>query len=140
MPKILLISLFVLFLNALSQPNVEDLGDIYDNFNDKYKKDFQSNVIKYLKDNFLYKNEVVIVDKKAFRNIFKEIISSGESKAFEVFKNIYNKVCDEIIKEAYPKKRKHIKATELDKYFEYDYIMEKFSQYMKKHKPKIEDL
>ena len=139
MSKLIFI-LLLLLLNILGQQNVEDLGKIYDDFNDKYMKDFQNNVIKYLKDNFLYKNEVVIVDKKAFRTIFKEIMSSGGAKAFEVFKNTYNKVCDEVIKDAYPKGVKHIKATELDKYFEYDYIMGKFSEYIKKHKPRVEDL
>ena len=140
MSKFLVFMIFLLFLNVLTQPRVEDIGDIYDEFNDKYKKDFQSNVIKYLKDKFLYKNEVVIVDKKAFRNIFEDIMTSGESKVFYVFKNIYNKICEEVIKDAYPKGVKHIKAPELEKYFEYEYIMKKFSDYVEKHKPRIEDL
>ena len=143
MSKILayiILFLCIVLLNVESQDNIEDIGKIYDDFNDKYKKDFETNVIKYLKDNYLYKNELVIVDKKAFRSIFKEIMSRGESKVFDAFKKIYNKVCEEIIKDAYPKKKKHIKATELDKYFEYDYVMEKFNSYISKNKINIGDL
>ena len=135
---IIAFSLFIIV--AMSQENVEDLGKIVDDYNDKYKEEFNSNMINYLKKNFLYKNEVVIVDKKAFRKIFKDIISSGDYKVFNVFKKLYNKIADEFIKEIYPKGVKTILATELDKYFDYDYVMNKFNKYITNHKINYEDL
>ena len=125
---------------TMNQENVEDLGKIVDDYNDKYREEFNSNMIKYLKNNFLYKNEVVIVDKKAFRKIFKDIISSGEYKVFDAFKKLYNKIADEFIKDIYPKGVKTILATELDKYFDYDYVMDKFNKYISNHNINIEDL
>ena len=137
--KILLCLNFIIF-NILSKNNVEDLGKIVGDYNNKYKTEFESYVITYLKENYLYQNKVVIVDKKAFSSIFKAIMTSGESKGFEIFKKIYNKVCDEFIKELFSKKKKHIKATELDKIFTYENVMQKFNNYVEKNKINIDDL
>ena len=138
--KLLFLSLFICKVIGSVDDRIQDMGKIVDDFNDKYAREFNENTKKYLEENFLYKNEVVIVDKKAFRKIFQDIMSLGDNKVFDVFKKIYNKVCDEFIKELYPKKVKHIKATELDIIFEYSNVMDKFNKYISKHKPKIEDL
>ena len=135
--KIIVVYLFL--FNVLCKNDKEDIGNNNDDLTDKYKNEFNSNVITYLKDNFLYKNEVVIVDKKAFRKIFKDIMNLEGAKVFEIYKKIYNKVVEEIIKEAYPKKKKHIIATQLDIIFEYDHVMNKFNDYVSKHK-NVEDL
>ena len=66
-------------------------------------------------------------------------MNSGNSqvfKVFEIFKEFYDKVCDDLIKDAYPKGVKKIKANLLKKYFDYDYVMEVFN----KHVSKNEDL
>ena len=118
----------------------KDEKDKADDKIDKYKKEFESSVVTYLTDNFLYKNEVVIVDKKAFKSIFRDIMNTEGAKVFKVFQKIFNKVVDEFIKDAYPKGKKNIKATQLHKIFEYEYVMEKFNTYVSKNNIKEEDL
>ena len=123
-----------IILNVLAKID-NDKNDI-----EKYKKEFESSVIKYLSDNFLYNNKVVIVDKKAFKSIYKEIMDTDGAKVFSVYKKIYNKVVDEFIKEYYPKGVKTIKATQLHIIFEYENVMNKFNAYISKNKISDEDL
>ena len=59
------------------------------------------------------------------------------------YKNDLEAVYDVVqrtIKEIYPKGVKTILATELDKYFDYDYVMNKFNKYITNHKINYEDL
>ena len=138
---IILIKIFILniiLFNVLAKSKRDEKPNIYD-YNKIYSDEFKSSVIKYLKDNSLYENESTLVSKKTFRKIFKDIMNSGNSqvfKVFEIFKEFYDKVCDDLIKDAYPKGVKKIKANLLKKYFDYDYVMEVFN----KHVSKNEDL
>ena len=135
MSKFFIQLIFVLFIfNVLSKDDNEK-NDI-----EKYKNEFESSVVKYLNDNFLYKNEVVIVDKKAFKAIFKAIMDTDGAKVFSVFKKIYDKVVNEFIKEYYPRGVKTIKATQLHIIFEYENVMNKFNTYISKNKINEEDL
>ena len=112
------------------KPNIVDLEV-------EFSKEFKSYVIKYLKDNSLYKKDSILIDKKTFRKIFKEILSTGDNrvfKVFEIFKDYHDKVCNALIKEIYPKGIKTIKASELEKYLEYDTIMNKYNKYLEKKK------
>ena len=112
------------------KPNIVDL-DV------EFSKEFKSYVIKYLKDNSLYKKDSISIDKKAFRKIFKDILSTGDNRVFKIFlifKDYYDKVCNALIKEIYPKGKKTIKASELEKYLEYKTIMNKFNNYLEKQK------
>ena len=136
---ILILSIFI--DNTLeSNEKKENMNKIIDDSSEENAKEFNENVVKYLKNNFLYKNKVVVVGKRAFRRIFQEIMSLGGTKAFEPFKKLYNKICNEIIRGAYPKKVKEINATELDIIFEYSNLVDKFNKYLSKHKAKPEDL
>ena len=134
MSKIILrvtIFTFLFFITFLKdEPNIVDL-------NVEFSKEFKSYVIKYLKDNSLYKKDSISIDKKTFKKIFKEILSSGDDrvfKVFEIFKDMQDKVCNALIKEIYRKGTKTIKASELEKYLEYDPIMNKFNKYLEKQK------
>ena len=136
----IIINIFILniIFNVLAKSKTNEKPNIYD-YNKIYSEDFKSSVIKYLKDNSLYENKSTLVSKTLFRKIFKEIMNSGESqvfKVFDIFKELYDKVCDDLIKDAYPKGVKKIKASQLEKYFEYDRVMEVFN----KHISKNEDL
>ena len=134
MSKIILRITIFIFLFCITllkdKPNIVDL-DV------EFSKEFKSYVIKYLKDNSLYKKDSISIDKKAFRKIFKDILSTGDNRVFKIFlifKDYYDKVCNALIKEIYPKGTKTIKASELEKYLEYKTIMNKFNNYLEKQK------
>ena len=132
----IILILFSLLLSVLNKVSSEKNDDSIE----KYKNEFDSSVVSYLTDNFLYKNEVVIVDKRAFKKIYKDIMNTEGAKVFGVFKKIYDKVVDEFIKDYYPKLLKNIMATELHKIFEYENVMDKFNRYVTKHNINESDL
>lgn len=132
----IILILFSLLLSVLNKVSSEKNDDSIE----KYKNEFDSSVVSYLTDNFLYKNEVVIVDKRAFKKIYKDIMNTEGAKVFGVFKKIYDKVVDEFIKDYYPKGVKNIMATELHKIFEYENVMDKFNRYVTKHNINESDL
>ena len=135
--NIFLIIFYILIYITLEKDKVEDNGRNIIDLNVEFDKEFSSYVIKYLKDKSLYKNEAISLNKKSFKNIFKEIMENGEGrvfKIFSIFKDEYDKVCNEIIKEIFIKEIKKIKASDLETYFQYDYIMEKFNKNLSKKK------
>ena len=135
--NIFLIIFYILIFITLEKDKVEDNGRNIIDLNVEFAKEFNLYVIKYLKDKSLYKNEAILLNKKSFNKIFKEIMANGEGrvfKVFEIFKNEYDKVYNEIIKDIFIKGIKKIKASDLEKYFEYDYIMDKFNKNLSEKK------
>ena len=132
-----IIILTILFLISFQKDKIEDTKSNIIDLNVEFSKEFKTYIIKYLKDNSLYQNDSILINKKTFRKIFIDILNTGDNrvvKVFQIFKEIYDKVCTELIKDIYPKGTKTIKASELEKYFEYDKIMDKFNNYLENNK------
>ena len=132
--NIFIVIVNILIFISLEKNKVEANEKNIIDLNVEFAKEFNLYVIQYLKDKSLYKNEAILLNKKSFNKIFKEIMTNGEGrvfKVFQIFKDEYEKVCNEIIKDAFIKGIKKIKASDLEKYLEYDYIMDKFNKNLK---------
>ena len=130
---IIIISLIFSIIPSLEKSQAEEQmkANIID-LNKEFSEELKSYVIQYLKDNSLYKNETALINKKAFRKIFKEVLSTGDGKvikSFSIFKRSYDKVCSIMIKDIFKKGTKYIKGSEVEKYLEYDYIVNRFNKY-----------
>ena len=112
---------------VLNHKNIQDISEIEEQYKKQYIKEFKKNVKDYLTKHDLYKNENKYITKNIFKNIFKDIMMNGIKSAF--MDNIYDKVSEEFAKDAFPKGVQKIKASEIEQYFKYDNIMEKFSKY-----------
>ena len=126
---LLIIILYQLLFIINVEQNIEDLEEIAEKYKKEYISKFKRNVKRYLSKKKLYRNEKKSVTKSGFKKIFKEIMMNGMEYAYAGFADIYDKVADEFSKEAFPNGIKTIKGSEIEKYFEYDNIMDKFNKY-----------
>ena len=131
MKKMLLaiILIVLLSLSVLDKPNEEDLNKEAEGFKNNYIKEFEKNVRDYLTKKNIYKNENINVSKEEFRKIFKDLMAGDEENISESFKETYNKLAEEFVREAYPKDVEYVKGSEIHKYFEYQTIMDIFNKY-----------
>ena len=138
---ILLIILFYqLLFTVYNQSNIIDIEELEEKYKKEYITKFKKNVKDYLTKKKLYKNDNKSVTKDVFKKIFKEIMMNGMDIAYAGFADIYDKVADEFSKEAFPKGVNTIKGSEIEKYFDYDNIMEKFNKYANTNRFNKEDL
>ena len=131
--KKLLIALILiaqLLLSVLTKPSEEDLDKEAEGFKNNYIKEFEKNVRDYLTKKNIYKNENVKVSKEEFKIIFKDLMAGDEANISESFKETYNKLAEEFVKDAYPKDVEYVKGSEIHKYFEYQKIMDIFNKYV----------
>ena len=130
--KKLLIALILiaqLLLSVLTKPSEEDLDKEAEGFKNNYIKEFEKNVRDYLTKKNIYKNENIKVSKEEFKKIFKDLMAGDEANISESFKETYNKLAEEFVKDAYPKDVEYVKGSEIHKYFEYQKIMDIFNKY-----------
>ena len=131
--KKLLITLILiaqLLLSVFTKPSEEDLDKEAEGFKNNYIKEFEKNVRDYLTKKNIYKNENVKVSKEEFKKIFKDLMAGDEANISEGFKETYNKLAEEFVKDAYPKDVEYVKGSEIHKYFEYQKIMDIFNKYV----------
>ena len=131
--KKLLIALILiaqLLLSVLSKPTEQDLEKEAEGFKNNYIKEFEKNVRDYLTKKNIYKNENIKVSKEEFKKIFKDLMAGDEANISESFKETYNKLAEEFVKDAYPKDVEYVKGSEIHKYFEYQKIMDIFNKYV----------
>ena len=120
----------MLLLGVLTKPSEEDLNKEAEGFKNNYIKEFEKNVRDYLTKKNIYKNENVKVSKEEFKTIFKDLMAGDEANISENFKETYNKLAEEFVKDAYPKDVEFVKGSEIHKYFEYQKIMDIFNKYV----------
>ena len=138
---ILLIILFYqLLFTVYNQSNIIDIEELEEKYKKEYITKFKKNVKDYLTKKKLYKNDNKSITKDVFKKIFKEIMMNGMDIAYGGFADIYDKVADEFSKDAFPKGVNTIKGSEIEKYFDYDKIMEKFNKYANTNRFNKEDL
>ena len=138
---ILLIILFYqLLFTVYNQSNIIDIEELEEKYKKEYITKFKKNVKDYLTKKKLYKNDNKSITKDVFKKIFKEIMMNGMDIAYAGFADIYDKVADEFSKDAFPKGVNTIKGSEIEKYFDYDKIMEKFNKYANTNRFNKEDL
>ena len=138
---ILFIILFYqLLFTVYNQSNIIDIEELEEKYKKEYITKFKKNVKDYLTKKKLYKNDNKSITKDVFKKIFKEIMMNGMDIAYAGFADIYDKVADEFSKEAFPKGVNTIKGSEIEKYFDYDNIMEKFNKYANTNRFNKEDL
>jgi hypothetical protein len=131
--KKLLITLILiaqLLLSVFTKPSEEDLDKEAEGFKNNYIKEFEKNVRDYLTKKNIYKNENIKVSKEEFKKIFKDLMAGDEANISEGFKETYNKLAEEFVKDAYPKDVEYVKGSEIHKYFEYQKIMDIFNKYV----------
>jgi hypothetical protein len=131
--KKLLITLILiaqLLLSVFTKPSEEDLDKEAEGFKNNYIKEFEKNVRDYLTKKNIYKNENIKVSKEEFKKIFKDLMAGDEANISESFKETYNKLAEEFVKDAYPKDVEYVKGSEIHKYFEYQKIMDIFNKYV----------
>ena len=131
--KKLLIALILiaqLLFSVLAKPTEQDLEKEAEGFKNNYIKEFEKNVRDYLTKKNIYKNENVKVSKEEFKIIFKDLMAGDEANISESFKETYNKLAEEFVKDAYPKDVEYVKGSEIHKYFEYQKIMDIFNKYV----------
>jgi hypothetical protein len=131
--KKLLIALILiaqLLFSVLSKPTEQDLEKEAEGFKNNYIKEFEKNVRDYLTKKNIYKNENIKVSKEEFKKIFKDLMAGDEANISEGFKETYNKLAEEFVKDAYPKDVEYVKGSEIHKYFEYQKIMDIFNKYV----------
>ena len=131
--KKLLIALILiaqLLFSVLSKPTEQDLEKEAEGFKNNYIKEFEKNVRDYLTKKNIYKNENIKVSKEEFKKIFKDLMAGDEANISESFKETYNKLAEEFVKDAYPKDVEYVKGSEIHKYFEYQKIMDIFNKYV----------
>ena len=138
---VLLIILFhQLLFTVYNQSNIIDIEELEEKYKKEYITKFKKNVKDYLTKKKLYKNDNKSITKDVFKKIFKEIMMNGMDIAYAGFADIYDKVADEFSKDAFPKGVNTIKGSEIEKYFDYDNIMEKFNKYANTNRFNKEDL
>ena len=131
--KKLLIALILiaqLLFSVLAKPTEQDLEKEAEGFKNNYIKEFEKNVRDYLTKKNIYKNENIKVSKEEFKKIFKDLMAGDEANISESFKETYNKLAEEFVKDAYPKDVEYVKGSEIHKYFEYQKIMDIFNKYV----------
>ena len=131
--KKLLIALILiaqLLFSVLSKPTEQDLEKEAEGFKNNYIKEFEKNVRDYLTKKNIYKNANIKVSKEEFKKIFKDLMAGDEANISESFKETYNKLAEEFVKDAYPKDVEYVKGSEIHKYFEYQKIMDIFNKYV----------
>ena len=131
--KKLLIALILiaqLLFSVLAKPTEQDLEKEAEGFKNNYIKEFEKNVRDYLTKKNIYKNENIKVSKEEFKIIFKDLMAGDEANISESFKETYNKLAEEFVKDAYPKDVEYVKGSEIHKYFEYQKIMDIFNKYV----------
>ena len=127
-----LINIFLIYqllFIVLNQSNIQDISEIEEQYKKEYIKEFKKNVKEYLTRKKL--NENSRISKNVFKKIFKEIMMHGMELPFKDIEDIYDKVSEEFAKDAFPKGVQHIKGSEIEKYLDYDNIMDKFNKYAK---------
>ena len=131
--KKLLIALILiaqLLFSVLAKPTEQDLEKEAEGFKNNYIKEFEKNVRDYLTKKNIYKNENIKVSKEEFKIIFKDLMAGDEANISESFKETYNKLAEEFVKDAFPKGVEYVKGSEIHKYFEYQKIMDIFNKYV----------
>ena len=127
--NIILISLFL--LNILTKPSEQDYDKIAEEYKNNYIKEFKKNVKDYLTKKHIYLNDSVLVSKSEFKEIFKDIMASGdEANVSESFGETYSKLADEFVKDAFPDGVEYVKGSQVHKFFDYENIMDKFNKYI----------
>ena len=132
MSKLLIALILVrqLLLSALTKQTEQDFEKEAEGYKNNYIKEFEKNVRDYLTKKNIYKNENVKVSKEEFKKIFKDLMAGDEANISENFRETYNKLAEEFVKDAYPKDVEYVKGSEIHKYFEYQKIMDIFNKYI----------
>ena len=132
MKKLLIAFILIaqLLFSFLAKPTEQDLEKEAEGFKNNYIKEFEKNVRDYLTKKNIYKNENIKVSKEEFKKIFKDLMAGDEANISESFKETYNKLAEEFVKDAYPKDVEYVKGSEIHKYFEYQKIMDIFNKYV----------
>ena len=131
MKKLLIALILVtqLLIGILANISEEDLNKEAEGYKNDYIRGFEINVRNYLTKKNIYKNENVKVSKEEFKKIFKDLMVGDEANISDNFKETYNKLAEEFVRDAYPKDVEYVKGSEIHKYFEYQKIMDIFNKY-----------
>ena len=129
--KKLFFNLFLIYLLSLTTENeIDDLNRLADVYAKEFFNDFKEIVIYYLKEEHLYKNETVLVNKDQFRKIFRDIISGGsEDNVKKEHTSAFDSLTDKFVDDVFSDGKETIKGSEIDSYFTYEKIMRYFKNY-----------
>ena len=128
-----LILLNIFFFYIISKSPEEDYEKAAEDYKNSYIKEFKQKVVDYLSKKDLYKNDKKLINKEEFKEIFRYLMSDGnENNVSEDFGDTFNSLTELFVNDAFPNGVNTMKGSDIDKYFEYENIMDKFNKYMAK--------
>ena len=126
--NIIAFTLLLQLLSFIICLNIENIEDLEKKFQKEYEKEFKKKVKKFITNKKLDQKDKKVT-KNIFKRLFKDLMMEGVESAFASFSTLYDKVAESLAEEAFPEGVEYIQSNEIEKYLDYEKIMEKFAKY-----------